>query len=324
MAQEPILQVTNTTENLRGLSVPSARVVWSSGTHGAYVRSVDGGKTWNAAQVPGADGLDFRDVEAFGANLAYLLSAGPGEQSRIYKTTDGGRHWAMQFDNHDPQGFLDCMAFWDRDHGIVLGDPTGGKFTLLETSDGGRHWTMLRNVPSAVEGEGAFAASGSCITSAGKHDVWFATGGSVARVFHSSDRGKRWSIAESPLPHSNPSSGIFSIAFRDATHGVIAGGDYKDPERGNVNVAFTEDGGNVWRQARVTPQAYYSAAAWSRQKPFALMLVGTLGASLLETPETPNWRKSWSINLNSVSFDSTGNAWAAGPLGVVMKFPLLP
>ena len=207
----------------------------------------------------------------------------------------------MQFTNHDPQGFLDCMAFWDRDHGIVLGDPTGGKFALLETADGGRHWTTLRNRPSAMEGEGAFAASGSCITAAGKHDVWFATGGLVARVFHSSDRGKSWSIAESPLPHSNPSSGIFSIALRRWKRMALSLGETTRIRSGEMRISRSprEDGGHL---CNVTPQAYYSAAAWSRQKPFSLMLVGTSGAFLIESgglrvlatqPELRKLRLDW-------------------------------
>ena len=38
--------------------------------------------------------------------------------SRIYRTDDGGATWDVQFQNEHPDGFLDCMAFWDRDRGI--------------------------------------------------------------------------------------------------------------------------------------------------------------------------------------------------------------
>nr|MBA3916599.1 glycosyl hydrolase [Terriglobales bacterium] len=98
---------SGTTENLRGVSAASPLVVWASGTHGTYLRTTDSGNTWTVRQVPGAEALDFRDVEAFGSNLAYLLSAGPGDQSRIYKTRDGGRTWVLQFTNREPTGFLD-------------------------------------------------------------------------------------------------------------------------------------------------------------------------------------------------------------------------
>ena len=156
-------QKSPTTENLRGLSALSNGVAWASGAHGTYLRTLDRGKTWRAAQVPGAETLDFRDVEAFSADVAYLLSAGPGDKSRIYSTADGGKNWTLQFTNPDSKGFFDCMAFCDRLHGIALGDPVGGKFELIVTEDRGKNWKPIPRdkIPPAVQGEGAFAASGS-------------------------------------------------------------------------------------------------------------------------------------------------------------------
>src|SRR5690349_22639163 len=83
-AQDHVVRPSNTTESLRGLSTPSAKVAWASGTHGTYLRSTDGGRTWHSAQVPGAEELDFRDVEAFSTREAVLLSSGDGDRSRIY------------------------------------------------------------------------------------------------------------------------------------------------------------------------------------------------------------------------------------------------
>src|SRR6266404_19199 len=145
-----------TTENLRGLSAPSSKVVWASGTHGTYVKTTDAGSTWKVAQLPDAASLDFRDVEAFSADLVYLLAAGPGDHSRIYKTDDGGKSWSLQFTNKDPKGFFDCMGFWDRDHGITVGDPVNGRFQLIKTDNGGKDWTYIstESLPSATEGEG--------------------------------------------------------------------------------------------------------------------------------------------------------------------------
>src|SRR5271170_2294386 len=203
LVQNPTAQKSNTTENLRGISVLSNAVAWASGTHGSYLRTTDGGNSWQPAQVPGADALDFRDVEAFSADLAYLLSAGPGEQSRIYKTTDAGKTWALQFTNKNPNGFFDCMAFWDSDRGIAVGDPVSDnsgtlRFELISTVDGGKTWSPHSpdSIPPAIEGEGAFAASGTCITIQGTANVWFATGGKVARVFRSTNAGKTWAAVD--------------------------------------------------------------------------------------------------------------------------------
>src|SRR5205823_732493 len=100
------------------------------GTKGTVGRTTDAGKTWSVGTVTDAEKLDFRDVEAFGEDTAYLLSAGAGEDSRIYKTIDGGKSWSLQFKNSEPKAFFNAIAFWDEKHGISLSDPVNGRFQL--------------------------------------------------------------------------------------------------------------------------------------------------------------------------------------------------
>ena len=163
-------QTVDTKADFRGLCVVSPNVAWVSGTKGTYARTTDGGKTWSVGTVPGAEKLDFRDVKAFGETTAYLLSAGPGDASRIYKTVDGGKSWAMQFKSADPAAFFDAIAFWDEKNGIALGDPVKGRFQLIVTADGGANWKPLaaKTLPPALSGEGAFAASGTCLVTHGE------------------------------------------------------------------------------------------------------------------------------------------------------------
>jgi photosystem II stability/assembly factor-like uncharacterized protein len=267
----PRILLSHTKEDLRGVSAVSEKVAWASGTHGTYLRTIDG-RTWMPEQVPGAESLDFRGVVAFSADEAFLMSSGPGEQSRIYHTADAGRHWQTQFTNTNPKGFFDSMAFWDHTHGLVLGDPAPDesgklKFELLLTEDG-RTWKPIGSaqLPAAIEGEGAFAASNSCVAILKSPDenIWFATGGTAARVFHSSDHGRTWQVFDTPIVHGADSQGIFSIAFRDAVHGVVAGGDYKHPEEDGPNLAFTDDGGKTWTLSKIFPQSYYSDVAYDR------------------------------------------------------------
>ena len=277
MAQSgPRVASSATTENLRGVSSVSEKVAWASGTHGSYLRTTDAGSTWTSAQVPDALELDFRGIVAFSADEAFLLSAGPGDQSRIYHTADAGQHWQLQFKNDNPKGFFDSIAFWDSKHGIALGDPIpdeSGKlhFELLVTDDG-QTWRAIppSELPEAVAGEGAFAASNSCLAmvhlsgTAPDPNIWFASGGKVARVFHSPDRGQTWQVFNTPILHSPDSAGIFSIAFRDPLHGVIAGGDYKRPKDDGPNLAFTTDGGQTWTISSLHPEAYFSAVAYDQ------------------------------------------------------------
>ncbi|HUQ33425.1 MAG TPA: hypothetical protein VM095_14990, partial [Pyrinomonadaceae bacterium] len=211
-------QQSGTSVRLRGVSAVNQQVAWASGDKGTYARTIDGGKTWEAGHVPDSDKLDFRDVDAFSADAAYLLSIGEGEQSRIYKTTDGGLNWTLQFKNNRPKAFFDAMAFWDSDHGIAVSDPVDGRFLIITTTDGGTTWNEMpaEGMPTALEGEGAFAASGTCIAVRGKQEVWFGTGGPEgARVFRSTDGGRKWTVATTGIT-AGKAAGIFSLLFLDA------------------------------------------------------------------------------------------------------------
>ena len=164
-ASSPLAQWTrqkvDTTAGLRGLSVVSEKVVWASGTGGTVIRTVDGGKKWDVIIVPGAESLDFRDIEAFDAKTAYVLSIGNGESSRIYKTTDGGATWKLQFQNTNEKAFFDAIACWDRDNCIAMSDPVDGHYPLISTNDGGTNWKPIvtNNMPAAKDGEAALAAA---------------------------------------------------------------------------------------------------------------------------------------------------------------------
>src|ERR1044072_8525253 len=155
------LQTSGTSADFRGLCAVSATVAWASGTGGTYARTTDGGATWRAGRVAGAEEMDFRDVDAFDRDTAYLLSIGKGESSRIYKTTDAGASWTLQFTNKIAEAFFDAMAFWDADHGIAMSDPVNGRFVIITTDDGGKSWKPIppASLPPAGQGEGGFAAS---------------------------------------------------------------------------------------------------------------------------------------------------------------------
>src|SRR4051794_24670469 len=261
-------QTIGTSADFRGLCASGPNVAWVSGTRGTYGRTTDGGRTWAVGTVPGADKLDFRDVEAFGETTAYLLSAGLGDDARIYKTTDGGATWALQFRNPDREAFFDAIAFWDDRNGLALGDAVNGQFPLIVTEDGGAHWKKLaaEGLPPALPNEGAFAASGTCLVTRGEADVWFATGGArAARVYRSRDRGRSWTVGETPVRAGADSAGIFSIAFRAAPRGVIVGGDYRKPDEGGATAAVTADGGKTWTPID-KPFPFRSGVAWAADR----------------------------------------------------------
>jgi photosystem II stability/assembly factor-like uncharacterized protein len=286
------IQTSGTTARLRGLSAVSDHVAWASGSDSTVLHTIDGGKTWNKLAVT-TDKLDFRDIDGFDGRTAYVLSIGNGPASRIYKTTDGGTTWTLQFKNDDPKAFYDAMSFWDRDHGIVIGDSINGQFCILMTENGGKTWTRVQAdaLPPALEGEGAFAASGTNIALFGKTHAWIGTGAArKARVLRTTDRGRTWTIADTPLA-AGPSTGIFSIAFRDSMHGIIVGGDYTKENEAIDNLAVTNDGGVKWNLVKGL-SGYRSAVAYvPGNNPPALIAVGPSGVDY-STDDGRTWMRS--------------------------------
>jgi photosystem II stability/assembly factor-like uncharacterized protein len=318
-------QKSGTDARLRGLCVVDAHVVWASGTKGTYLRTSDGGKTWKARVVPGASELDFRDVHALDGRTAHLLAIGAGNKSRIYRTTDGGETWAVSFQNRDPSGFLDALAFWNADHGIALGDPIRGRFMILTTDDGGVSWKRQPGtaLPPVVAGEGAFAASGTCLVVQGDRNVWFGTGGGkVARVFRSVDRGRSWTVHETPVRAGNASSGIFSLAFRDADDGAAIGGDYKQPEQFDHIVARSTDGGRSWSTASGPgPRGYRSCIAIVPDTAGKTVIAVGPSGSDFSTDGGARWQSMGELGFHAVGFAGPIDAgWAVGDNGLIAKF----
>jgi photosystem II stability/assembly factor-like uncharacterized protein len=312
-------QTIDTKASLRGLSVVHQNVIWASGTGGTFLRSVDGGKSWMVGKVPDAEKLDFRDVEAFDENTAYLLSIGTGESSRIYKTVDGGKTWKLQFKNSNPKAFFDALAFWDKTHGIAMSDPVDGKYVLIETTDG-ENWKALDNaqMPNAKDGEAAFAASGTCLITQGKNNVFLISGGNDARVFRSENRGKNWSVFDTPITKGAAGSGIFSIAMRDSKQGIIVGGNYEKPNDITDNLAFTNDGGTTWNLSKGL-NGYRSGVAYVDKK--TIIAVGASGSDI-STDGGKSWKNLDKENYNSVQSKGKNAIWAVGANGLVSKFEL--
>lgn len=313
-----VAQSSNTTASLRGLDTVSSQIVWASGTKGAWLRTIDGGAHWQTGTVPGAESLDFRDVEAFDANSAFLLSSGPGAQSRVYQTSDAGRHWTLLFTNPDSNGFFDAISFWGRRHGIVLGDPVDGHFSVFTTDDGGRSW-QPHPTPPALPSEGAFAASGTCLIVRGASNAWFGTGGpNAARVFRSADRGRTWTVSTTPLSGSAPSAGIFSLALADPLHGVAVGGEYTKPDDRARTVALTNDGGKSWNKAKQELFGYRSAVIFLPNRPRTIIAVGANGSDV-SSDAGQTWIHFSTTAFNAVASAPDGSTWAVGPNGRIAK-----
>jgi photosystem II stability/assembly factor-like uncharacterized protein len=301
-------------QNAKGVRTP---VVWASGSNGAILRSLDEGKTWQRLRVTEGAALDFRGIVAFNEKTAYVMSSGEGEKSRIYKTIDGGTIWTLQYKDKRKEFFLDALKCVSEKECVALGDPIDGKFLLLNTTDG-EHWSPLptENMPKALPGEGAFAASNSCLLLSGE-EIFFGTGGPAARVFRSPDLGRTWTVVETPVAHGNASSGIFSIArWRGRDRNVVVvGGDYRDLKRPSAVAAQSLDDGQSWQLSRQQPGGFRSGVASTSLSIYA---IGPNGEDI-SLDEGIRWKHTDSLNLNAAVLLDIFNGWAVGPNGTIAR-----
>jgi photosystem II stability/assembly factor-like uncharacterized protein len=322
-AQRWSIQTSGLDTNLRGISVKNIStkgkrdfVVWASGSNGVILRSTNNGSTWKRLNVPGDTDFDFRDIEGFDADTAYVMSSGDGDKSRIYKTTDGGKTWMLQYSDKRPGFFLDSLACDSGIHCVALSDPVEGKFLVLSTEDG-EHWKELPRdkMPATLSREGAFAASGTAITLCGHGDIYFGTGGGrVARVFRSNDRGRSWTVAETPIASGNASSGIFSVACNGRSV-VAVGGDYKEPGVAKRVAVYSSDSGATWHLAEQQPGGYRSAVVSDSHGNF--VAVGPTGTDFSRDAGV-HWKSLDVQNFNAASFAET-EGWAAGAKGTIAR-----
>ncbi|MEQ8767569.1 MAG: YCF48-related protein [Planctomycetota bacterium] len=321
IALEP--QDTGTEASLRGLCAVSADVAWSSGSGGTFLRTTDG-RSWTSGVVEGAEELDFRDVHAFSADEALLLSA--GSPARVYRTEDGGQSWEVVYENEAPEAFFDAMAFWSDDAGMAFSDPIADELIIIQTEDGGRSWTNVPadRIPEARPGEAGFAASGTCLAVQGDQSVWIGTGGTVARVFRSRDRGRVWSAFDTPLGQSLPSAGIFSLTFLDDRRGVAVGGDYQHPERMQQNAAVTTDGGETWELVIDAPPSGYRSVVVQVPGTDTLIAMGRTGGDYsLDAGRT--WSAWTTEGYYCASLAPEGGiGWVAGSEGRIARIVLTP
>ncbi|KAF1921184.1 hypothetical protein BDU57DRAFT_509846 [Ampelomyces quisqualis] len=316
---------TNNTRQFRGLSPVSDKVVWVSGTGGTVLRTTNGGATWanvSPSLLPeNAATFEFRDIQAFSAKVAVIMSIGEGNASRIYLTRNCGHSWSATFINREATAFYNCMAFEDEQHGLAMSDPVNGKFRLIETWDGGASWDVVVSLgmPAALAGEAGFAASGTCLESAAGR--WYLASGGVdpGRIYRSNNR-RDWKVSNSSIA-GRTAAGVFSVRFRDVKYGIAVGGDYENPLR-NVNISsWSEDGGAMWQASEGFPAGYRSEVSWVPHREATAVAVGTSGSDL-----TVDGGRTWQ-NFDNGTFDAVecirkDVCWASGSKGRVANLSL--
>jgi photosystem II stability/assembly factor-like uncharacterized protein len=335
------MEQSGTTASLRGIHAVGGGVVWASGTNGTVLRTEDSGYMWQScAMPPGAEKLDFRAIWAWDADTAIVMSSGPGDQSRLYKTTDGCSHWTLLFTNPDKDGFWDALVFRDRKTAFILGDPVGGRFVLLQTTDSGSAWkrSNAAGLESNAEAQGAFAASNSSLLAGAPEPLLFGTGGAYvyveARVgsFNLSaspgtpaELEERWTRYPVSLASEGDAAGIFSIGYHaDDNSGygytlLAVGGDYRRPGARNGSSAWSKDGRH-WTASATQPGGYRSAVGWDPDHRIWIA-VGPNGSDL-SRDNGKNWQplEHAPPNPGRISeWNALSLPWVVGPNGRIAK-----
>ena len=338
---------SGTTEPLRGIHAVGEGVAWASGAHGTVLRTEDSGYVWQKCSVPpGAAALDFRSVWAWDAQNAIVMSSGPGNQSRLFKTSDGCAHWRALATNVEPDGFWDGLAFSDIKNGYLLGDPVRGAFTLLRTRDGGEHWKAVVSPDLQTGGKklGAFAASNQAMiltdTDSGLAAPWFGTSGMsggqhpyvysgdlkcTMEMVHRNpelclSRNLTFGAEEVPMAGSSASQGVFALGLRrddnGQLHAVAVGGDYTDPGHDAGAAARRDAATGKWTAASKLPHGYRSSVEWDAADQ-AWIAVGTNGADV-SYDDGQTWTALGNDTYNAVSLP-----WLVGPAGRIAKLTSL-
>lgn len=333
-----VMEQSGTTAGLRGIESVDERVAWASGTGGTVLRTVDGGEHWTKCATPdgGRDGatLDFRGVQAWDGQTAIVMASGPGEKSRLYKTTDGCGTWKLVFTNPDKDGFFDSLG-GNTYIVALLGDPVDGEFPAFYSMDRGNTWARYTDRKiRAMKGEAVFAASNRCMlppSYPGELSVEFISGGRSGAYLHSyhwhwiGDLARWQAFEATKLPMGGSvSSGAFAIAMGCSEIGfgercpiVIVGGDYTKPNERERNAVYAEipdhslNVGQV-RQAQTAPHGYRSAVEWSEALK-VWITVGTNGSDV-SRDDGKTWEPLDDGNWNALSLP-----FVVGPGGRIAR-----
>lgn len=185
------------------------------GERGHILRSVDGGRSWQQAEV--ATRATLTGVFLHNAQLGWAV----GHDQSILRTNDGGKSWQEVYSDIEAESPLLDIWFADELRGYAMG--AYGYF--LETSDGGETWEPRRIAEEDYHLNSIVHAGGTRLFIVGE----------AGTILRSEDNGESWEQLVSPY------QGSFFGALPLSDQTLLVFG-----LRGNL--FRTDDGGESWRE----------------------------------------------------------------------------
>lgn len=238
--------------SIRALEVENDSTCWFAGSKNKFGYTNDYGKTWKENVIKyDTFNLEFRSISVTTSSI-FILSV--GSPALLFKIDKKTLNYKLVYKETNEKAFYDSMQFWDDENGIAVGDPTANCMSIVLTKDGGKSWKKIacENLPLAVEGEAAFAASNTNISLVDQK-AFIATGGKEANILVGTDYGKSWKKYKTPIIQGEKMTGIFSLDNLSMDTAIIAGGDWSAKQKIENTMAITKDGGNSWQLIENNP-----------------------------------------------------------------------
>lgn len=295
---EWVKQNSNTLAWLRDVYFLNEKNGWITGSNGAFLTTVDGGKIWTKQKNFTGDAI--RQVYFTDEQTGWLLcernafALGAMSPSYLLKTTDGGVNWErVEFTNNQRKRITKIL-FAKNGIGLAIGE--GGAFFTM--ADDKKSWTRLPSPVRYLMFDGVFTDS--------SHGAIVGAGSSI---LFTEDAGATWNKAS---VFGAADTKLNSVFFVNPKNGWTVGTDGK--------IYQTFNGGKIWREqksnvAKDLTDVFFinTAEGWAVGDEGTILYTTTAG-NIWTTVDSKDKHK-----LEKVLFVGK-KGWAVGFGGTILSF----